>query len=452
MNYINRIEFKQKFDPLTLFQSLRQRYQSVILLESGGGPKKMATQSVICFDPAHMLQVQGNCLLIDGTIVAEEIDQILKEMRNLIERYELPPQTVFSGGLVGYVSFDMFDLIEKSIEKKGESLFHKAALGFFLDGIVFDHISGKTYYFHHNEFKCRYSEILDLLDGYGKSRTASINDISLCYGTSKEEFETMVNEAKLRIEQGEIFQVVLSQRGKFRFSGDPVCLYEILRQENPSPYMYILQFGDLSIIGTSPELLISETDGTIITYPIAGTRKVYDDPNRMKKAIDELLSDPKELAEHNMLVDLARNDLGKVAEIGSVEIPEYKTIQRFSHVVHIVSKVQAKLAKGKDMFDAFLSVFPAGTVSGAPKIRAIEIIRDLETEPRGPYAGSVGYFGLGKNMVQAIAIRTAFGIGNEFFIQAGAGIVFDSVPELEYKETLNKLAVFSEILGNLPVR
>lgn len=406
----------------------------------------MAKQSIVCFDPIHLIRIEEQALMIDGEIVAYGLEDILSSLRGLLSRYEIPHQPIFSGGLIGYVGFDFFELIENFEFCLSSDDFPTSILGLFLDGIVFDHLKGEIFYFHHSSLSSRLDAIDDLLSVESPISQASSKPIQLQFNTTEKEFIKKVQAAKQKISEGEIFQVVLSQRGRFKFSGNPCILYERLRGQNPSPYMYFLQFGPQTIIGTSPELLISEDNGKLITFPIAGTRKVYHDPKRMKEIEMELLSDPKELAEHNMLVDLARNDLGRVAKIGTVKVTEYKQIQKFSHVIHIVSKVEAELDRGKDMFDAFIAVFPAGTVSGAPKIRAMEIIAQLENEARGPYAGSVGFFGLGKNMVQAIAIRTAFGVNDHFFVQAGAGIVYDSSPKLEFKETLNKLAVYTDVL------
>ncbi|RMG42470.1 MAG: anthranilate synthase component I family protein [Methanobacteriota archaeon] len=429
-----------------MYNSIRHRFATTILLESGEGPEFMARQSIICFDPIHVLEIENRTLSIDGELIAEGYDKILTSLRGLIAKYQVATEKMFAGGLVGYVGFDFFELIENQKMKPSIDQFPTSILGLFLDGIVYDHLNGEIHYFHHELLNSRLPAIKELLTKKVTNPKSDPQSIHINFSTSEQEFVKKVEQAKQKISDGEVFQVVLSQKGKFKFSGAPSTLYEKLRKQNPSPYMYLLQFADLSIIGTSPELLISEENGKLVTFPIAGTRKVYPDRAKMKRMERELLSDPKELAEHNMLVDLARNDLGRVARIGSVKVTEYKQIQRFSHVIHIVSKVEADLDTDKDMFDAFAAVFPAGTVSGAPKIRAIEIIDQLEKEPRGPYAGSVGYFGLGKNMVQAIAIRTAFGINEDFFIQAGAGIVYDSSPELEYKETMNKLAIFTEVL------
>ena len=247
-----------------------------------------------------------------------------------------------------------------------------------------------------------------------------------------------VENAKEHIFAGDIFQDVLSQRFSVEYDGEPFQVYRALRNINPSPYMFYLDFREYQVIGSSPEPLIRAFDNELEIVPIAGTRKRGADPDEDNALADDLLNDPKELAEHVMLVDLARNDLGRISEYGSVKVQDFKTIQKYSHVMHIISHVKGQLKPGLTAVDAFESSFPAGTVSGAPKIRAMEIIHELEPERRGIYAGSVGYFDYGGNMDMCIAIRTMFIKNKKVYVQAGAGIVKDSQPEREYVETVNK--------------
>jgi len=251
-------------------------------------------------------------------------------------------------------------------------------------------------------------------------------------------FREMVEKAKEYIRAGDIIQVVLSQRFHTITDIDPFTLYRSLRHINPSPYLFFLRLGDLVLIGSSPEILVRLEDGNIEVRPIAGTRQRGRTEEEDRKLERELLADPKERAEHLMLVDLGRNDVGRVARPGEVETRDLLVIERYSHVMHIVSGVHGKLADGKDMFDVLRATFPAGTVSGAPKIRAMEIIEELEPERRGPYAGAVGYFGFSGNMDLCITIRTMVMRGRDLWIQAGAGIVADSVPENEFQETISK--------------
>jgi anthranilate synthase component 1 len=251
-------------------------------------------------------------------------------------------------------------------------------------------------------------------------------------------FKTSVRKAKSYIEAGDIIQAVLCQRLETRTEADPFEIYRALRLINPSPYMYYLELEGLRVIGSSPETMVRLTGDTIELRPIAGTRRRGGTPAEERALEADLLSDPKERAEHIMLVDLGRNDVGRVAEIGTVEVNELMVIERYSHVIHLVSNVRGKLASGKSAFDLFVSSFPAGTVSGAPKIRAMQIIAELEPQKRGLYAGAIGYFSFNGNLDTCIVIRTILMQGKKAFIHAGAGIVADSDPEMEYQETLNK--------------
>jgi anthranilate synthase component 1 len=306
--------------------------------------------------------------------------------------------------------------------------------GLFMDAIIFDKLQNK----------CEYVTL-------GENRLEEIHSISKKelnkdmltfeeknHHFSQDKFQKMVLEAKEKIKTGEIFQSVISNAREYKITGNKLAFYETLRRINPSPYMYHLKLGEREVIGSSPEMLVRVEDRNVETYPIAGTRKRGKTPIEDLELEKELLADEKERAEHLMLVDLARNDIGKVSEFGTVHVPEYMNIKKFSHVQHIVSVVRGRLQNNKNAVDAFASIFPAGTVSGAPKIRAMEIINELEQIPRGPYAGAVGYFGLNGNADFAITIRTLVCDGDKAKIQAGAGIVHDSVPTNEYLECENK--------------
>ncbi len=263
---------------------------------------------------------------------------------------------------------------------------------------------------------------------------------------NKNKFSSIVNQAKKYIHDGDIFQVVLSRKFAFDVNGDNLTLYKTLRNLNPSPYMYHLKQNNKTIIGASPEMLVRITQDKVETFPIAGTREITDDKEKNRKLSEELLHDEKEIAEHTMLVDLGRNDIGKVCKYGTVRPESLMKIKKFSHVQHIVTHLVGNLASKNDMFDAFQAVFPAGTVSGAPKVRAMEIIDELETEVRGPYAGAVGYFSYNGCCDFAIAIRSIFIDGNKGFIQSGAGIVSDSIAENEFLETEHKAGAMLQAL------
>jgi anthranilate synthase component I len=308
--------------------------------------------------------------------------------------------------------------------------------GLFHDGIVFDHLSGKTHYFYRQEN--RIAEIKKLLnDSAGPDQVSFAKPRS---NLDQDEFCERVERAREYIQSGDVFQVVLSKRYRIPFKGSLLQFYRALRKINPSPYMYYLKFGNREIVGSSPEMLARKIGQTAESFPIAGTRPFTADSARNKALAAELLQDEKERAEHVMLVDLARNDLGRVCEYGTVKVPEFMRVQSYSHVQHIVSKVTGQLRENATSFDMFRAVFPAGTVSGAPKVRAMEIIEELEPNARGPYAGAVGYFSANGNADFAITIRTLCAQDGYCYLQAGAGIVADSVPEKEWMESERKTA------------
>jgi anthranilate synthase component 1 len=303
--------------------------------------------------------------------------------------------------------------------------------GIYNDGILFDNKQKKSLYFYYD--KNRADEIKS---SEPKFDNFVISDIK--NNLDPEKFSDIVNRAKKYIYDGDIFQVVLSRKFSFEASGDYLKVYQKLRSLNPSPYLYHLKMNEKTIIGSSPEMLLRVTDDQVETFPIAGTRKITDNETKNKQLKQELINDDKELAEHTMLVDLGRNDIGRVCEYGTVHVKKLMEVKKFSHVQHMVTHVVGKLNKKYDMYDAFRAVFPAGTVSGAPKVRSMEVIDELESESRGPYAGAVGYFSFNGCCDFAIAIRSIFADGKYGFVQAGAGIVSDSIPNNELKETEHK--------------
>jgi anthranilate synthase component 1 len=315
-------------------------------------------------------------------------------------------------------------------------------MGIFDDGIVFDHRQRRAYYYYYEE--SRLPQIQDILKTGSDFESPSFTEPSV--NTSQESYERAVLKTKEYIAQGDIFQAVISKRFDFRFTGDLIDFYNALRRINPSPYMYFYKSGTKQIIGSSPEMLARVENRVVETFPIAGTRPVSEDKVRNRQLARELLADPKERAEHVMLVDLARNDVGKISKFGSVRVPEFMKVKRYSHVQHIVSHVVADLKEDCDSYDALKAVFPAGTVSGAPKVRAMEIIEELEPTKRGPYAGALGYFSYNGNSDFAITIRTLFAHLNRAYIQAGAGIVADSIPEREWFETEQKAGALIKAL------
>jgi anthranilate synthase component 1 len=320
--------------------------------------------------------------------------------------------------------------------------FPDVQLGIFDDGIVFDHRQRRVFYYYSNDN--RFSEVERLIKQPSDFGSLSYKQPKV--NVTKEHFEKAVEKAKEYVACGDVFQVVLSKRYEFRVRGDLVAFYRSLRTINPSPYMYFLKMGDKQIVGSSPEMLVRVDNRVVETFPIAGTRPCVEKPSENRRLAKELLADPKERAEHVMLVDLARNDVGKIAKFGSVHVPEFMRVHRYSHVQHIVSQVVGDLKEDCECYDALRAVFPAGTVSGAPKVRAMEIIEELEPTRRGPYAGAVGYFSYNGNADFAITIRTLFADKDKAYIQVGAGIVADSVPEREWFETDHKVEALMKAL------
>ena len=315
-------------------------------------------------------------------------------------------------------------------------------MGIFDDGVVFDHKQKRAYYYYYGEN--RLPEIEALVKQPVENEALTFQEPKV--NVTQNRFERAVEKAKEYVKQGDIFQGVLSKRYDFHFHGDLTEFYRSLRAINPSPYMYFFKMGERQIVGSSPEMLVRVENRTVETFPIAGTRPVVENPVENRRLAKELLADPKECAEHVMLVDLARNDVGRIAKFGSVRVPEFMQVHRYSHVQHIVSHVVGDLREEYDCYDALRAVFPAGTVSGAPKVRAMEIIEELEPVRRGPYAGAVGYFSYNGNADFAITIRTLFAEKDHAHIQAGAGIVADSVPEREWFETEHKAGALMKAL------
>jgi anthranilate synthase component 1 len=348
-----------------------------------------------------------------------------------------------AGGAVGYISYDAIRYWEKLPNQATDDLgFPDVEMGIYDDGIVFDHKQKRSYYYYYSEN--RIPEIQQIL----KQPTAETPLVSNRPKTdmTQNQYEKAVEKAKEYITQGDILQTVLSKRFDFNIEGDLTEFYQTLRKINPSPYMYFLKYGTRQIVGSSPEMLARTENRAIETYPIAGTRPATASNAENRRLSKELLADPKERAEHVMLVDLARNDVGRVAKFGSVRVPEFMRVQRYSHVQHIVSHVVGDLRDNLESYDALRAVFPAGTVSGAPKVRAMEIIEELEPTRRGPYAGAVGYFSYNGNSDFAITIRTLFSNKNHAYVQVGAGIVADSVPEREWLETEHKAGALLKAL------
>ena len=445
--------------PVNIFYKLKGKYK--FLLESASNIKEDSRYSFIGSNPYMLISSRGkNITITKEDEIKEEIGKVLDYVQgDLLKEYdkgdlELP----FIGGAIGYIGYDVIKQYEKLPDNNPDVLnLPESYLLFYKEFICFDHFKN-TLLLIHNVFPEEdedYNTVLNKLNGMKlmineKPVNHELMEVSqnkeVISNYKKSDFCTLVNKAKDYITAGDIFQVVLSQRLKIKNSIDPFEVYRKLRRTNPSPYMFYIDFEGHQIAGTSPESLVKVKSNKVITNPIAGTRPRGGTPKEDLKLKEELLKDEKELAEHLMLVDLARNDIGKISEFGSVVLDKFLEVELFSHVMHICSKVSGTLKEGLNCFNALTSCLPVGTVSGAPKIRAMEIIDKLENVRRGIYSGAVGYFSHDGDMDTCIAIRTIVFKDEFAYVQAGAGIVYDSIPENEYEETLSKTMALMEVL------
>ena len=422
-----------------IYNKISRNYSHSFLFESLTGPEELAETSVMGFNPKIILRGYSDRVEIEenGKIDIVKTRDPFNELKKILPKSN-DQSYRYLGGAVGIVNYDAIRLVE-DIPDSHDSPQPLIEFGIYDDGILYDNLHKKLFYFYYDENRFDKLKMSD--EKFHEFHASQIKP-----NMDKLEFSDIVNKAKKYIHNGDIFQVVLSRKFSFDAQGDALTLYKTLRNLNPSPYMYHLKQGTKTIIGASPEMLVRITNDKVETFPIAGTRKITDDEKENKRLADELLHDEKELAEHTMLVDLGRNDIGRVCRFGTVHPESLMQIKRFSHVQHIVTHVVGNLSSKNDMFDAFKAVFPAGTVSGAPKVRAMQIIDELETEARGPYAGAVGYFSFNGCCDFAIAIRSIFIEGNKGFVQSGAGIVSDSIDENEFKETEHKAGAMLQAL------
>jgi len=418
------------------------------LLESVEGGQRLARYSFIGTEPYRVLTTRGEDKNDPLPLIAEELN-----------KYKIVPVSGlprFCGGAIGYLAYEVVTRFEELPSPDSDPLGLPESLFMFVHTmLVFDHVTHKIKVLSHarldGDIEEAYQQAVYRIDNlvdrlsqplkpsqHTKAATRPMNNYKLSSNLSKKEFGARVCKIKQYITAGEAIQVVLSQRLAQPIDVAPFEIYRALRTINPSPYMFFLDFTDFYIIGASPEILVRVEDGTVMTRPLAGTRPRGKSPAEDAMLEEELRSDEKERAEHIMLVDLGRNDIGRVSEPGTVEVSDLMDVERYSHVMHLVTHVQGKLRRDMTAFDALRACFPAGTVSGAPKIRAMEIIAELEPEKRGAYAGAAGYFSFSGNMDMAIAIRTMVVTKSIAYTQAGCGIVYDSVPEREYEESMNK--------------
>jgi anthranilate synthase component 1 len=448
--------------PVSAFRKI-DRGEYAFLLESVEGGEKWGRYSFLGSNPRLIFKAKGTAAeeITEAGVRSYPIkNDMLEPLKAILQQYRpVPVDNLprFYGGMVGFLAYDVVRQFERLPATTKDDLDLPDAL-FLLPDIllIFDTVSHRikvvSNAFVPDATPRRLREVYD--DAVGKidsvvemlRRPLDVRDKAggggekspLCSTMSHAEFTRAVQRAQEYVRAGDVVQAVISQRLSTKTTADPFDIYRALRTINPSPYMYYLRLGDFQVVGSSPELLVRLEEGRIDLRPIAGTRPRGRNDAEDLRLEQELLADPKEQAEHIMLVDLGRNDVGRVAQVGSVAVSELMTVERYSHVMHIVSNVKGILADGHDAFDLLRACFPAGTVTGAPKIRAMEIIEELEPVRRGPYAGAVGYFGFSGNMDTCITIRTVIVAGGTAHVQAGAGIVADSDPEREYEETMNK--------------
>ena len=440
--------------PVSAYLKLKA-LQPRFLLESVEGGERLARYSFLGFGEALEVRMDGDALTIAGeqhprpTNQQEYLDALRKALE-LAPRPRPDDELPFAGGLVGVSGYDVVRLFEKlPVDTEKQTSVPDAAFVAPQSLLVFDHLTRRVALLHDGpeyERQQLRTEVIKQLRGPipGNGHDVEISPTEASF--SEEEFCERVEACKEYIAAGDIYQIVISVLFRGRTNVSPFEVYRAMRLINPSPYMFFFDFGDVQVVGSSPEALVKLNNGKASLRPIAGTL-----PRGATRAEDEaneeaLLADPKEAAEHVMLVDLARNDLGRVATAGSVRVDPYRAIERYSHVMHIVSGVQGELAPGNDQFDLLAASFPAGTLVGAPKVLAMEIIEEMENVGRGLYAGTAGYFGLSGDMDQAITIRTIVFSGDEYSFQAGAGIVADSVPAKEYQEVMAKSAILRRAL------
>lgn len=433
------VKFAQDMDFFKLFQKIEQQFSACFIFESLGEEGKFSRYSIIGFDPEHIISARGNNLIINKK--SYPVDNPYFALRQII------PQNIISknyaGGLIGYLSYDAINYFEPSLNVKVHDLFDQFSFGVYTDGVIFDKLTNELFYFYYEKDRSK------LLKKILKSK---IKDTALrvkCLGDelTKKEHADNVEKVKVQIKAGNTFQCEVGFKTEYEVRGDTLKIYEKLRKINPSPFMYYLKSEGRKIIGASPELLFSLRDGELVSRPLAGTIKRGKNELEDQKLARTLLSDPKERAEHNMLVDLHRNDIGRSAQFGTVRVKDLMSIKKFKFVQHISSEITGIIRPEEDMFSALSHNFPAGTLSGAPKIESIRIIDSLEGKARGPYGGAVGHFGFNGDCTFAIAIRSLFIAGNYGYSQTSGGIVYDSVPKKEYDEIRIKLAAMRKVLS-----
>ena len=443
--------------PISVLKALKQVSSHTYLLESADNSNHWGRYSFLGYDPKIELFCKNHTMTIkDGTTRTFECSNPAAEIRNILSQYKSPrleELPTFTGGFVGYFACEYIRYTEPTLDfptpDDDSAMVNDVDLMLFDKVIAFDHYKNKIYLIanistrdlerNYNKAELELKTLADLVvNGKEADVPKGVLKTEFTSEFTKDEFEAVVKKTQHYIKEGDIFQCVVSNRREAEFEGSLLNAYRVLRTLNPSPYMFYLSGGDVELTGASPETLVKMTDGKMYTFPIAGTMRRGKNEAEDLAIEEKLINDEKELAEHNMLVDLGRNDLGKISKFGTVKVEALHMLQRFSHVIHITSTVSGDMQDGKDALDAIGATLPAGTLSGAPKIRAIEILHELEKSPRGVYGGAVGYIDFSGNMDVCIGIRMAMNKGGKVYVRAGAGIVRDSVPESEFNETLIK--------------
>ncbi|MBO4680333.1 MAG: anthranilate synthase component I [Clostridiales bacterium] len=444
--------------PIEVLKIIKGLSSHAYILESVENQERWGRFTFLGYDPTLDITYKDRTLTISGTDRDEtiETDDPGKYMREILAEYKSPVidgMPSFTGGLVGYFAYDYIKHVEKTLDLEcvDEGNFKDCDLMLFDKVIAFDNLKQKIVIVgnvraddvdnSYDETCKEIEKIAEIIKNGTPIDEPSgrlLSEVRPLF--DKESYCAMVEKAKYHIKEGDIFQIVLSNRLEADYEGSMLNVYRVLRTLNPSPYMFYFSGTDVEVAGASPETLVKLENGKLYTFPLAGTRprgKTYEEDQALEA---DLLADEKELAEHNMLVDLGRNDIGKIAKFGTVEVMKYHSIERFSHVMHIGSTVRGEIRDDKDAFDAIDAILPAGTLSGAPKIKACQLINELERNKRGIYGGAIGYIDFGGNLDTCIAIRLAYKKNGKIYVRSGAGIVYDSVPEKEYQECINKAA------------
>lgn len=440
------VKIGDEYDFFQLFIKIEQNFKNCFLFESLGEESNISRYHIVGFNPKYIVYSEQKDQLIiedtsNGKIEKYICDNAYYELRKII------PQNIISrkyaGGLVGFIGYDSINFFEDNLNITKNNNFESFKFGVYLDGLIFDQMTGEVFYYYYEDNKIEIlKDILKQNNKFNKNVDCKFIKNSM----TKEDHRKAVLKIKEDIKNGLIFQCEVGFKSHYRIKGNLTEIYSKLRSLNPSPHMYFMKFDDQVIIGASPELLFRLKNGEMETFPLAGTTKRGSNKEEDLKLARELLNDSKEIAEHNMLVDLHRNDLGRVAKFGTVKVRNLMDIKKYSHVQHISSEIAGIINENEDMFSALASNFPAGTLSGAPKIEAMKIINEIEEDGRGPYGGAIGQFGFNGDCTFAIPIRSLFIKGEEAYAQTCGGNVYDSDPDKEYQEIERKLEAMKTVL------